>query len=65
MIFAIDANFRLKMKERGVQGDTELGSGWAYMVNEKEYQAELLKHKDDPVEVSVIKILIALANCSY
>lgn len=47
---AIDANFRLRMKDRGVENDEELGPGWAYLVESKAYAAELPKHKQ-PVEV--------------
>lgn len=50
MSLAIDANFRLKLKERGVT-DPELGPGWAYFVNDKKYKAEIIKHPQ-PIEVS-------------
>ncbi len=37
---AINANFRLKLKDRDVS-DMELAPGWAYFVNEEEYQSVL------------------------
>lgn len=52
LFLAIDANFRLKRKDRGVLQDPELGPGWAYMVNETAYQEELRKRKEEPIEVS-------------
>ena len=33
---AVDGNFRLKLKNRGIK-DPELGSGWSYFVENKEY----------------------------
>ena len=46
---AIDANFRLKLKDHNVI-DPELGPGWAYFVNEEKYQEEIKKHPQ-PKEV--------------
>lgn len=43
MFLAIDANFRLKLKNRGIK-DPELGSGWAYFVEEKKYNTHVKKH---------------------
>ena len=42
----MDANFRLKLKDRGVKGDSELGPGWAYFVNNTAYMSELKNHAD-------------------
>ena len=33
---AVDGNFRLKLKNRGIK-DPELGSGWSYFVENSEY----------------------------
>ena len=33
---AVDANFRLKLKNRGIK-DPELGSGWSYFVENSAY----------------------------
>lgn len=49
LFLAEDANFRLKLKERGIV-DPEFGPGWAYFVNDSAYKAEIKKHKQ-PVEV--------------
>lgn len=46
LYLAIDANFRLKLKDRGVQGDDELGSGWAYFVQHDLYKEEIPKHTE-------------------
>ncbi|KAH8106476.1 hypothetical protein DFH11DRAFT_1691850 [Phellopilus nigrolimitatus] len=43
LVLAIDANFRLKMKDRGAK-DLELGPGWAYFVEDKAYKEEVVKH---------------------
>ena len=40
---AIDANFRLKLKMRGIK-DPELGSGLAYFVNATKFQEHLKNH---------------------
>lgn len=46
LYLAIDANFRLKLKARGIE-DPELGSGWAYFVEQTDYEKHLRKHFDD------------------
>ncbi|TDL16540.1 hypothetical protein BD410DRAFT_816721 [Rickenella mellea] len=48
LILAVDANFRLKLKDRGIK-DPELGSGWAYFVETKKYQEVLDATPDAPV----------------
>ncbi|EMD31701.1 hypothetical protein CERSUDRAFT_59683 [Gelatoporia subvermispora B] len=50
MAIAIDACFKLKRKARDIK-DVELGSGWAYFVNEDSYQA-YLKDCPDNKEIS-------------
>ena len=57
LYLAQDANFRLKLKDRGVKGDGELGPGWACFVHDKNYKAELPKHTD-VVEVCIYYFLI-------
>lgn len=52
LFIAIDANFRLKMKSRGIQ-DPELGSGLAYFVNAAKLEAHLKDHAtEDDVRIS-------------
>lgn len=34
----MDANFRLKLRDRGIKNDNALGPGWAYFVENDEYQ---------------------------
>lgn len=46
VFLAIDANFRLKLKARGVN-DPELGSGWAYFVGQTEYAQHLNTYEDE------------------
>ncbi|KAH8109623.1 hypothetical protein DFH11DRAFT_1469634, partial [Phellopilus nigrolimitatus] len=45
---AVDANFKLKSKDRGLR-DIELAPGWVYFVNEEQYQAgiRLLPDEED------------------
>ena len=45
----MDANFKLKLKERGFK-DVELAPGWAYFVEEAEYLRVISEHTED-VEV--------------
>lgn len=51
LFIAIDANFRLKLKTRGIK-DPELGSGLAYFVNTTKFGAHLKSHVDED-EVSI------------
>ena len=51
LFVAIDANFRLKLKTRGIK-DPELGSGLAYFVNAAKFRAHL-KSQVDEEEVSI------------
>jgi hypothetical protein len=44
---AIDANFKLRLKERGIN-DPELSPGWAYFVQEEGYQNFIKDHVDQP-----------------
>lgn len=48
---AVDANFRLKLKNRGVD-DPELGSGWSYFVENSKYTAHVSRKNLDEEEVS-------------
>jgi hypothetical protein len=50
LILAMDANFKLKCKDRGIN-DVELAPGWAYFVEQNRYMAHLKDHVDEP-EVS-------------
>ena len=51
LFVAIDANFRLKLKTRGIK-DPELGTGLAYFVNVPKFEAHLKSHVEEG-EVSV------------
>ena len=51
----VDANFKLKLKDRGIN-DCELSPGWSYYVNEEKFQQHIAAHTaahGDVVEVSV------------
>ncbi|TDL13597.1 hypothetical protein BD410DRAFT_735152, partial [Rickenella mellea] len=48
LMVSVDANFRLKLKDRGIK-DPELGSGWAYFVEKNKYQEVLDVTPDAPV----------------
>ena len=53
LFIAIDANFRLKLKSRGIK-DPELGSGLAYFVNAGKFEAHLKNHTNEgDVSVSI------------
>jgi hypothetical protein len=47
---AVDANFRLKLKSRGIR-DPEVGSGWSYFVGNEKYSKHISQKTVD-VEVS-------------
>lgn len=44
---AVDGNFKLRLKERGIT-DPELAPGWAYFVEEDNYQEFLKDFVDEP-----------------
>ena len=53
LFVAIDANFRLKLKSRGIK-DPELGPGLAYFVNTPKFEAHLKDHVgEDDVSASL------------
>ncbi|KAI0060273.1 hypothetical protein BV25DRAFT_1871286 [Artomyces pyxidatus] len=46
IMLAVDANFKLKLKNRGLD-DVQLALGWSYFVEEEPYQAHIEAHKDE------------------
>ena len=65
MILSVDANFRLKLKDRGFR-DPELGSGWSYFVESDAYLSHL-KECPDQEEVYrdfLFLFLFSLINIS-
>jgi KDZ transposase-like protein len=44
---AVDGNFKLRLKERGI-ADPELAPGWAYFVEEEKYQEFIKDFVDEP-----------------
>lgn len=46
----MDANFRLKSRDRGILNDPALAPGWAYFVDDPPYK-ELMKQYGDQKEV--------------
>ena len=61
LIIALDACFKLKLKDRSFV-DPDLGTGLAYMVNEKKYQLHLAHCAENPLsrEVSAPHLCIQL-----
>lgn len=47
LTIAMDANFRLRNKIRGVQVDPHLSPGWAYFVNPQPYGSFVADYADD------------------
>lgn len=47
LYLAVDANFKLKGKNRGIY-DPELGPGWGLFVEESQYQNHLANYIDEP-----------------
>ena len=50
LFLMVDANFKLKLKEKGIP-DAHLGSGWAYYVEDSKFKSYLNEHADDQQEV--------------
>ena len=44
MILTVDANFRLKSKDKGIKNDPALSDGWGYWVPNKDYHKYLEKY---------------------
>ncbi|KAF8999310.1 hypothetical protein BDQ17DRAFT_1328384 [Cyathus striatus] len=61
MYLAIDANFKLSCKERGIQ-DIELMPGWGPYVEEKNYQLHLETHKENPEEYVQLQVIYKKVN---
>lgn len=57
LMVMLDANFRLKSKDRDIKSDPALGSGYAYYVEENDYQA-YLKTCPEQTEVSLMSFLL-------
>jgi hypothetical protein len=47
LYISVDANFKLKGKERGLE-DVELMPGWGPFVEESEYQSYIANYVDEP-----------------
>jgi hypothetical protein len=57
LFLAIDANFRLKLKTRGIK-DPELGAGLAYFVDTVKFQNHLKNHvHEEDVSLSISLVL--------
>jgi hypothetical protein len=61
LYLAMDANFRLKLRDRHIKNDPELGPGWAYCVHEKRYQDEMELYGDQ-VEVGPLHFGVSNYN---
>lgn len=47
LTLAMDANFRLRSKIRGIHADPHLSPGWAYFVDPEPYGAFVADYADD------------------
>jgi hypothetical protein len=56
LYLAMDANFRLKLRQRYIKNDPELGPGWAYCVEEKAFQEEMVNYGDQTEVYIIISI---------
>ena len=61
LYLAMDANFRLKLRDRHIKNDPELGPGWAYCVSEKPYQEEMEKYGD---QIEVVMLHVSIVTCN-
>ena len=55
LFLAVDANFKLKGKDRGIN-DLELAPGWASFVEEDRYQEHIIQYVDQS-EACVIELI--------
>lgn len=63
VILAVDGNFKLKQKNRGLK-DASLSPTFAYIVDKEEYAAHVAKYVDEP-EVGPSLSHIAVAHSGY
>lgn len=61
LILAIDANFKLSLKEKGIENDPALGDGWAHWVPREDF-IEYLREHGGAVEVCYLLHLRSLWN---
>ena len=61
---ALDANFRLKCKERGFDPDGNLGPGWGYFVNHSLFMKELERVKMEKGDCEVRLYLLLASSLS-
>ena len=61
LYLAMDANFRLKLKDRHIKNDPELGPGWVYCVSKKPYQEEMEKYGD---QIEVVMLHVSIVTCN-
>src|SRR5688572_24193982 len=64
LYLAVDANFKLKGKDRGIE-DIELEPGWGAFVNENHYQQHISNFVQQPEVRSVSIVLYALSNNTF
>lgn len=57
LYLSVDANFKLKCKERGLE-DIELMPGWGSFVEESGYQEYIANYVDEPE----VRILFSVSN---
>ena len=69
LFLAVDANFRLKLKNRGIN-DPDIGSGWAYFVENQQYTKHVSQNTNDvevgrfPLNTSRFSPSIKVTGCS-
>lgn len=61
LFLAVDANFRLKLRDRGIKNDPELGPGNAYFVAYKDYLAVMDTYGD---QKEVCRVFLSLLACT-
>ncbi|KAI0059390.1 hypothetical protein BV25DRAFT_1871612 [Artomyces pyxidatus] len=67
IMFAIDANFKLKLKNRGLE-DVKLAPGWSYFVDDEPYQAHIETYKDQVEKrfaINGVGAVICARHCFY
>ena len=61
LMLSMDANFRLKLKDRHIDDDKRLGKGLSYYVDESRYD-DVISRSNHVVEVSVDLIIIYVSS---
>ncbi len=60
LFLSIDANFKLRLKDRGIHSDVRLGSGWSYYVDSIKYSSTMSSFGNE-IDVRFLRFVFLFA----